>query len=360
MAAILGLATALPTDSFTQDDLVKHAISISSRTDREQQVLERLYRRTEIQSRRSVIARLTADQKAMTDFFPAPIDSSDRGPTTAQRMACYDHHAKQLSTASCRQTLIESGVAAKSITHLVTVSCTGFAAPGFDLNLIKELGLPRSVYRTHIGFMGCHGTMNALRVAQGFVAANPEANVLLCATEVCSIHFQYGRDPGDIVANSLFADGAASLIMRRSDGIANYVDSFSYVVSDSEDAMGWRIQDNGFAMSLSAKVPQLIENELETLIGEWLSKHDLSIKQIEGWSIHPGGPRVLDAVERSLQLPADALGDSRAILSEYGNMSSPTVLFIIQRLLAKQKNRFPCVVLAFGPGLTIEAALLRS
>jgi predicted naringenin-chalcone synthase len=322
-----------------------------------------LYRRTEIQRRGSVL--LKHKETSISNFFPSPTSDHDRGPSTAERMACYERFAKELSTSSCRQTLDNSGINPESITHLITVSCTGFAAPGFDINLVKELGLPPTVYRTHIGFMGCHGTMNALRVAQGFIANDQKAHVLLCATEVCSIHFQYGREPGDVVANSLFADGAASLIMKQSvsrtpaQSAATYTDSFSYIVPNSETAMTWRIENNGFSMTLSAEVPLLIEEHLQRLLKDWLGKHNLTVDQIGSWAVHPGGPRILSAVEHSLGLPSDALVASRDILAEYGNMSSPTVLFIIQRLLAKQKSRFPCVVLAFGPGLTIEAALLE-
>ncbi len=396
MTSILGLATALPNESFTQEESCVHAISISSRNPRDQQILERLYRRTEIQRRGSVLMQRSATEKPLSNFFPEPKNESDFGPSTAERMACYERFAKQLSVASCTQTLLESGIEASSVTHLVTVSCTGFSAPGFDINLVNELQLSPKVFRTHIGFMGCHGTMNALRVAQGFIANAPEATILLCATEVCSIHFQYGRDPGDIIANSLFADGAASLIMKqlKSDSNKNrensqtklanetlsrtsasntktsnakvlttnkiaYADSFSYIVPNSEHAMTWKIEDHGFSMTLSAEVPNVIEQNLKPILQDWLHKHDLTLDQIGSWAVHPGGPRILSAVEKALELGPDALAASRDILAEYGNMSSPTVLFIIQRLIAKQKSRFPCVVLAFGPGLTIEAALLN-
>lgn len=358
MATILGLATAVPSDSFSQEESCLHATSISSRNNTDERVLERLYRRTEIRRRGSVIARIAADRQVMTDFFPPPIDALDRGPTTAQRMARYDKYAKQLSIASCQQTLEISGIRAEAITHLVTVSCTGFSAPGFDLNLIKVLNLSPTVQRTHIGFMGCHGTMNALRVAHGILAARPDANILVCATEVCSIHFQYGREPGDLVANSLFADGAASLIMTNNDRASSYIDSFSYVVPNSEDTMTWQIKDHGFAMTLSAKVPHLIEKHLRVVLDQWLSKHDLGVSQIDEWVVHPGGPRILDAVDFALQLPIEALSDSRDVLAQHGNMSSPTILFILERLLQKQRRQSSCVVLAFGPGLTIEAALL--
>lgn len=362
MTSIIGLATALPVHSVSQEESCSHAAAFTCESDREKAVLQRLYRRTEIDRRGSVVAEresLTAGGTASASFFPPPKSKSDKGPTTSQRMDAYDAHAKLLSLSACRQALAGAQTYPDEITHLITVSCTGFAAPGFDLHLLNELPLNRDTYRTHIGFMGCHGTMNALRVAQGFLKDKDErTKILLCATEICSIHFQYSKSPHDILANSLFADGAAALILANAPGRFTYKDSMSCVVESSEDAMSWRIGDYGFTMSLSAEVPRLIESRLPHVLENWLRKNDLSTRDIAAWAIHPGGPRIIDAVERSLQLAPELTKPSRDILAECGNMSSPTVLFILKRILACQKRRFPCVILGFGPGLTIEAALL--
>lgn len=364
MTLLTGIATALPRESFTQEESYLHAGEVSRCTRRDRQILERLYQRTEIQRRGSVVMERSETQTPITEFFPIQKHDEDFGPSTAERMAYYERFAKQLSIESCRETLRGAEIDPKTVSHLVSVSCTGFGAPGFDVNLVKELELPSTVFRTHVGFMGCHGTMNGLRLAQGFTSSDKNAVVLLCATEICSVHFQYGRAPGNVVANSLFADGAASLIMSHSPAAAiretvSYADSFSFIVPNSEDAMTWKIGNHGFSMTLSAEVPHFIEQQLRPLIQEWLSKHDLAVEEIASWAVHPGGPRILTAIENALNLPSDALCESRAVLAEHGNMSSPTVLFILQRLLKNRMDRLPCVMLAFGPGLTIEAALLR-
>lgn len=358
MAGIVGLATALSEDTISQEESCSHAVKFACTNEREKLVLERLYRKTEIEQRSVVFAERESCGRTGINFFPSPKCESDKGPTTAQRMVAYNEFADRLSIVASRQALLNARVEPSEITHLITVSCTGFAAPGFDLNLLKELPLKRNTFRTHIGYMGCHGTMNALRVAQGFLSADSSARILLCATEVCSIHFQYGNTPDDLVANSLFADGSAALVMSNEGGDLRYVDSASYVVADSDDAMRWRIGDNGFTMSLSSQVPRLVEEHLPRFLEDWLRKHDLSVDDIYSWAVHPGGPRILDAVESSLRLAPDAVAESREVLAHCGNMSSPTVLFVLQRILMRKEHRFPCVALAFGPGLTIEAALL--
>lgn len=355
MVNVNGLATALPKNSFSQEECLHHALRFSSFERREEQVLRRLYNRTDIDKRGSCIAD-RVDEIAVSTFFREPENASDRGPGTADRMRRYNEFAKQLSLASSSNALKNARMNPEEITHLITVSCTGFGAPGFDLNLVHELNMSQNIFRTHVGFMGCHGTLNALRVAQGFLAARPDAKVLLCSTEVCSVHFQYGKNSCDVVSNSLFADGSAALVLSNKEGRFVYQDSRSSLVPNTEDAMTWHIGDHGFTMSLSASVPSIIEEHLPRALTDWLGTKGLSIEDIASWAVHPGGPRVLDAVQRSLGLDSDAMNASRNILSNCGNMSSPTVLFILEQLLTIEKP-FPCVVLAFGPGLTLEAAL---
>jgi predicted naringenin-chalcone synthase len=271
-----------------------------------------------------------------------------------------------LALTSCRRALADAGIESDTITHLITVSCTGFVAPGFDVQLIEELPLRRETERTHIGFMGCHGAMNALRIARGLIESRPENVVLLCAAELCSLHFQYEWTADNVVANSLFSDGAAALIIRSapadSSGDANgglgvrVIASGSFLVPNTADEMTWNIGDHGFKMRLAASVPDIVCEWLPGWMNSWLGRSGYALADIAGWIVHPGGPRILDAVESCLELPEGCLTTSRDILSECGNMSSPTVLFILER--TRRSLRGPCVMLGFGPGLTIEAALL--
>ena len=209
--------------------------------------------------------------------------------------------------------------------------------------------------------MGCHGALNALRVAQAYVAADPAATVLVCAVEMCSLHHQYGWSAEKVVANALFADGAGAVVVNsgkpRSVGFPQLVAAGSTVIPESEDAMSWRIGDHGFEMTLSTRVPGLIADNLRAWLDGWLKSHGLTVPAIGSWAVHPGGPRILAAVGESLAIDRHALAISHEILAEYGNMSSPTVLFILERMRRAQCPR-PWVALGFGPGLAVETLLV--
>ncbi len=354
--AIIGLGSAVPANWLSQTESCNHAKLYSGRQGEQYKLLDQLYRRTTITKRSSVLIEETNNIRANADFFPAPLTANDKGPSTAQRMHTYNLHAANLSALACRSAIRDAGIEINKITHLVTASCTGFSAPGFDLQIIDLLALNRNIYRTHIGFMGCHGAMNALRVAQGYCATNEQATVLVCATEICSLHFQYGNNKNDLIANSLFSDGAAAAILGNASGKIQYSGSASFVIPDSADAITWHIGDNGFVMNLSSHVNDLISEHLPGFLSQWLEKYSLQLMDITAWAVHPGGPRILDTVQKCLSLPISSLNISRQILAEHGNMSSPTVLFILDHLL-KSGNTGPGIMLGFGPGLTMEAAL---
>jgi predicted naringenin-chalcone synthase len=237
--------------------------------------------------------------------------------------------------------LERAGIEAGRVTHLVTVSCTGFGAPGIDAALIRGLGLGAGTQRTHVGFMGCHGALNGLRVARAFAEADPAACVLVCAVELCSLHFHYTDDPEKMVANALFADGAAAAIVGSAHhGSGPCIAACgSCLVPDSRDAMTWRIGDFGFEMTLSSRVPGILHDHLRSWLERWLGEQGLKLEDVGSWAVHPGGPRVLSTVAECLGLDEAALQVSREVLSEHGNMSSPTVLFILERLLARKSSR---------------------
>ncbi|MCC6154308.1 MAG: type III polyketide synthase, partial [Candidatus Hydrogenedentes bacterium] len=210
-----------------------------------------------------------------------------------------------------------------------------------------------------VGFMGCHGALNGLRVARGFIESDPNARVLLCAVELCSLHYHYGWNPEQIVANALFADGSAAIVATAGKGGENewaIRGTGSCLVPESEDAMTWRIGNNGFIMSLSSRVPELIGSHLRPWMEGWLQQHKLTLDDVKSWAVHPGGPRILGSVVKALNLTKDAVDVSREILRDHGNMSSPTILFILNRLREANAPR-PCVALGFGPGLMAEATL---
>jgi predicted naringenin-chalcone synthase len=202
-----------------------------------------------------------------------------------------------------------------------------------------------------------------MRVASALATAAPGSSVLLCAVELCTLHFHYGWDGGQTVANTLFADGAAAAILREgragssSEGSWRLRATGSCVLPDSSEDMSWRIGDHGFEMTLSSRVPSIIKERLGDWLSVWLAEHGLAPGDVGSWAIHPGGPRVIDAVQQTLDLSPHETAVSREVLADHGNMSSPTVFFILGRLAERQAPR-PCVMLAFGPGLVVEAALL--
>lgn len=365
---ILAIGTAAPAHSISQSDSCLHAQQFYQCEDHDKRgrSLRMLYKRTEIE-RRALVVLDKKDSSIDRTLFPAPVSSSDRGPGTSARMARYNLEIAPLAIEACRAALDLAKVKGAEITHLVTASCTGFAAPGFDLALIKALPLEADTARTHVGFMGCHGAFNALRVADAYCRADANATVLVCAAELCSVHMQYEWSAQRLVANALFADGAAAVVVRASSSYskpsvtvsapATYMSSRSIVIDGSSEAMSWHIGDNGFVMILAAEVPDLIEQHLPAFIEEWLAQNQLEVSDIKSWAVHPGGPRILTAVQDCLGLDSEMLSISRAVLGDYGNMSSPTVLFIVQKLLALG-DKLPCVLLGFGPGLTVEAALV--
>jgi predicted naringenin-chalcone synthase len=276
-------------------------------------------------------------------------------------MQRYAEESLPLAEAAAARSLELAAIRPEAITHLITVSCTGFFAPGLDIGLVKRLRLSPTVGRLHVGFMGCHGVLNAMRAARATVIADPASVVLLCAVELCSLHYQYGADSDTLVANALFADGAAAMVGRastdREDGW-RLISSGSYLLPDAEDGMTWKIGNHGFEMTLSSRVPELICGNLHPWLEGWLAKSGRRLEEIRSWAVHPGGPRILTSVAEALRLPETAMTTSAEILARCGNMSSPTILFVLRRL-QEQGRRPPCVALGFGPGLVVEAALLE-
>lgn len=357
---LLGVGTALPEYAIAQDDAAVYAARVSCWTEEHRRLLPKLYRLSGVSRRASILLEKPEPEHERQSFFPVPARPEDMGPTMRPRMAKYEVEAGPLATRAARRALDESTVDAAAITHVVTVSCSGFYAPSTDVYLIKSLGLRPTVERTHVGFMGCHGAFNGLRVAKGFVESDPNARILVCAVELCSLHYQYGWDPEQTVANALFADGAGAIIGGATGngdaGAWRLAATGSCLIPDSEDAMTWKLGDHGFQMTLSARVPDLICTHLRPWVEAWLSGNGLCLDDVASWAVHPGGPRILKAAGKALGLERDAMGVSRDILSQCGNMSSPTILFILERLRREHAPR-PCVALGFGPGLVAEALL---
>lgn len=365
---IAGMGTAVPRHAIAQRDALEIVKTMCCETDDQRRLLPALFRRSGVGSRHSIL--LQASEGPISErqsFYAAPLPDNARGPSTAERMARYTQEVGDLACRAASQALERADVKGGSITHLVTVSCSGFSAPGVELELVNTLGLPKTVARSHVGFMGCHGAMNGLRIARAFSDADPRARVLLCATELCTLHFRYGWDPEAIVSNALFSDGAAAVVgfnpeanaslgKHAQPGAWRLVANGSTLIPETRDAMTWTIGNHGFEMTLSSQVPELIVRHLKPWLEQWLAEHGLTIDRVGTWAVHPGGPRILSACCEGVGLDPVELKTSQDVLAEFGNMSSPTILFILDRLQQGGAPR-PCVALGFGPGLAIEAAL---
>lgn len=375
---VLGWGTALPPHVMTQREAVELNQRVSGAAGKQADTLRALFRLAGVERRHTCVphrlalrwleaeaggdaAALPREPSPLPEVnLPARLDPA--GPTTGERMQLYAEHAPPLALAAARAALDHAGLAPRAISHLVTVSCTGFAAPGVDRALIAGLGLRPTVERVQVGYMGCHGAINGLRVARALAAAEPAGRVLLAAVELCSLHYSYAWHPERLVGNALFADGAAAVVgawggAAEADGGAwRLAATGSCLIPDSAGAMAWTIGDHGFEMLLSAEVPGLVGEHLRAWLVEWLAAHGVALEAVGSWAIHPGGPRILRAVEDALGLDAERTRTSREVLREHGNMSSPTVLFVLERLRRAGAAR-PCVALGFGPGLVAEAAL---
>jgi predicted naringenin-chalcone synthase len=311
----------------------------------------------------------TADREGGPLFYDA-LQGTVLVPSTAARNQVYVDQAPALFLAAAERAVeAASGVGTADITHVVTVSCTGFYAPGPDYAIVRGLGLKASTQRYHLGFMGCYGAFPALRAARDFCLADPSAVVLVVCVELCTIHLRSSNDPDVILASSVFADGAAAAVVSAGPPAPGetvlQLDAFESVLTPTgEEDMAWTIGDAGFEMTLSTYVPRIIEQHIQGALAPLLAG-DATIAgrpyaAIERWAIHPGGRSILDRVQRNLGLSDEQLEPSREVLREYGNMSSATVLFVLRRILHKASTDTDARVcaMAFGPGLTVETALM--
>ncbi|HKP06237.1 MAG TPA: type III polyketide synthase [Microbacterium sp.] len=359
-ARIVSIGTAVPPTRIAQE-IARDIFAAQEGADRlARRRIQAVFDASAIAQRHTVLTEFA------TGPAPGPaafVDTAGRllSPTTGPRNERYIAAAPELTAAAARSALADGGIDPSAVTHVVTVSCTGLFAPGPDYRLVRDLGLNPTVERCHLGFIGCAAALPALRVASALAATRPDAVVLVVCTELCTLHLRPSNDPQQIVASSVFADGAAAAIVTADPSVGNPggldLDRFGTALTDEgETDMVWTIGDNGFEMILSAEVPRIIGREIQGAVGRFLGDDAAP----EVWAVHPGGRSVLDRVEAGLDLPPDALATSRAVLRDFGNMSSATILFILAALLRDDDVPDGARVagLAFGPGLTVESALM--
>lgn len=327
--------------------------------------LQALYRATGIRQRYSVIGDYRQADSRKWNFYPNS-EQLEPFPTTSHRADLYRKNAARLSVRATQEALQQTHLVASDFTHLITVSCTGMYAPGLDIDLVHELGLNTSIQRSCINFMGCYAAFTAIKLGDQICKANENAKVLIVATELCTIHFQKSGDDDNLLANAIFGDGSAALVMssQRADSLQPTVLSPEAFLNDiypeGADEMAWGIGNFGFEMKLSAYVPTLIEKGIGHLVTRLLAS--TSNQRIDHYALHPGGKKILEVIEKALGIEKHADWAGRKVLAEYGNMSSPTILFVLKMLwesLDSNHKDHRVLALAFGPGLTMESMLLR-
>ncbi|WP_267442860.1 MULTISPECIES: type III polyketide synthase [unclassified Curtobacterium] len=354
-ATIRAIGTAVPATTL-QQDAVRDLFSAQPGLGRlGSRIVPAAFDASAVEHRHTVLGEL--DTTAAPGTF-RDADGLLHSPSTGTRNDRYRELAPALFVESARDALERAGVDAADVTHVVTVSCTGFTQPGPDLAIVTELGLRRTVFRHHIGFMGCCAAFPALRSAAAFAEADPTAVVLVVCAELCTLHVRASDDPDQIVANSVFGDGAAAAVVTA-DGPGLRLDAFATtVVPEGASEMAWNIGDEGFEMVLSTAVPKLVGATVAEAVGPLL---DGPAADVPVWAVHPGGRAILDRTQDALGLPDSAMVSSRAVLRDHGNMSSATVLFVLRHALdAGIDDGTPVVALAFGPGLTVESAALTA
>lgn len=362
MSYITSIGTAVPENRFNQADLgmfMTKAMQLDYENERK---LGAVFRSSGITTRHSVLEDYGRD-KDFT-FYPNTNDF-EPFPSTEQRLNAYQTHAIDLSTAAVKKCLSNHpNVDGSSITHLIVVSCTGMYAPGLDIDLVKRLNLRTDVQRVSINFMGCYAAINAIKTADAFCKAY-DARVLIVCVELCSLHFQKQATEDNILANALFADGAAAVLMQSNPapGINLAPEAFHNAIAfTAEPQMAWRIGNAGFEMKLTSYVPEIIKSGIKKLTDEMLEKINIRFNEISHFAIHPGGKKILDVIEQELGITKENNESAYYVLNHYGNMSSPTVLFVLQQTLKKltDKNQHQHVLsFAFGPGLTLESVLFK-
>ncbi|HKZ67677.1 MAG TPA: type III polyketide synthase [Chitinophagaceae bacterium] len=360
MSKILSIGTAVPQYQHKQEEILDFMQRVFAMNEKDRRKLKFLYRQSGIDTRYSVIPDYSLPAAAW-QFYPSS-ENLEPFPKLEQRMQWYQLYASQLSLSAVNKCI--EGFSGNTVTHLITVSCTGMSAPGLDLELLELLQLPVTTFHTSVNFMGCYAAIHALKMADAFCKADKKANVLIVCTELCTLHFQKEHTIDNMTSSMLFSDGAAAVLVTGNEEQQGLIiDHFySTVAVKGKKDMAWELSSKGFLMTLSGYIADLIEEDFNSLVTSALTAARLDKESITHWCIHPGGKKILEAVHKSLGFNNGQLEVGYTILKEHGNMSSPTVLFVLEKIMKelKVKNSDKIFGAAFGPGLSMETFILSA
>lgn len=330
----------------------------------EKRKLKFLYHQSAINSRYSALPDYSLDAGEW-QFYPAS-ENLEPFPSLEQRMGWFNKTAPALSVSAVEK-CIDEKINKDEITHLITVSCTGMSAPGLDLQVMELMGLPKNIFRTSVNFMGCYAAIHALKLADAFCQNDNDAKVIIVCTELCTLHFQKENTTDNIASSLLFGDGSAAVLVANNSsalpgiGIKNF---YSEVGFNGKEHMSWQLSSSGFLMQLSGYIPELIEQDFNHLLQNALKNAGVKQEEISHWCIHPGGKRILEAIAKTASISSEDLKFSYRVLSDFGNMSSPTILFVLKEIMQSLQNKKDKKAnifgAAFGPGLTMETFILAN
>jgi predicted naringenin-chalcone synthase len=355
LSKIISIGLALPPYKHKQDDILKFMQLVYAMNNADNRKLKYLYHHSGIDHRYSVIPDYSREV-INWEFYPQT-ENLEPFPSLEQRISLFNKSAGPLSVTAIQE-CIHGLINGNEITHLVTVSCTGMSAPGLDLQVMELMDLPKNIYRTSVNFMGCYAAIHGLKIADAICRSEKDAKVMIVCTELCTLHFQKEPTIDSIASSLLFGDGAAAMLVTNNEynkkGLK--LDQFySEVITKGKKDMAWELSSSGFLMTLSGFVPELLEEDFNPLVTRALEKANVERKEIAQWCIHPGGRRILDAIHRSLSFTNGDLKYSYETLKEVGNLSSATILFVLEKIMSSGLTSGQKVFgAAFGPGLTME------
>ena len=362
MSKIISIGTAVPQFKHEQHDILQFMQKIYALNESENRKLRFLYKQSGIDCRYSVVGDYSRN---ITDwkFYPQS-ENLEPFPGLEQRMMWYNKYAASLSVDAIRK-CIDDKIKSDEITHLITVSCTGMSAPGLDLQIVELMQLPKNIFRTSVNFMGCYAAIHALKLANAICIAEPNAKVIIVCTELCTLHFQRAPTMDNIASSLLFSDGSAAALVTSDNNNSKGIrlkHFYSEILSKGKKDMAWELSSKGFLMTLSNYVPDLLEQDFKKFTQTALRQNDLTLNDVTHWCIHPGGKRILEAVEKSLDINKEQLEPSYKILQEYGNMSSASILFVLEKMMNEFDHNRPNTIFSagFGPGLTLETFIAET
>lgn len=356
MGKIISIGTAVPKHRTAQPAILEF-MQAAYGNDIASRKLNVLFNNSGISARYSVLPDFDKNEQQHIFFNGSPSKAN-----VENRLTVFRERAIPLALDAIKNSFSKINTTSKEfgITHLITVSCTGLYAPGMDSELVEKLNLPNDIFHTGVNFLGCNAAFHALKIADMITKSENNAKVLIVSVELCTLHFQPKNNHDNLLSNTIFGDGAAAVIVTSNEyekkglSIKGF---YSLLLHKGKDLMGWNITPMNFEMILDAKIPEMIGDEVNEIVVNASKKLKISPQSISKWAIHPGGKRIVDVIKDKLSLSDEDTSASYKVLDEYGNMSSPTILFVLNELLEEYKKGETIFSIGFGPGLSIETAL---